>query len=74
MLWVLGSSAGIHHRNVAGARIRQCETYQKGLRAAREQKKMANDPLTPSWGEPEILMNLAWSNLNRSTPDPPSGQ
>lgn len=23
------------------------------------------DPLIPSWGEPELLMNLAWDNLNR---------
>jgi len=22
-----------------------------------------------TWGEPELLMNLAWSNLNRTTPD-----
>ncbi len=45
------------------------ETYQKGLKAAREHKNMSSDPLTPSWGEPELLGNLAWSNLNRSTPD-----
>jgi hypothetical protein len=25
--------------------------------------------LEPSWGEPEVLMSLAWSNLNRATPD-----
>src|ERR1700683_4026489 len=28
-----------------------------------------NDPLQPSWGEPELLMSLAWSNLNRTLPD-----
>jgi uncharacterized protein YciI len=27
------------------------------------------DTLEPSWGEPELLMSLAWSNLNRTTPD-----
>lgn len=29
----------------------------------------ATDPLDPSWGEPELLMSLAWSNLNRATPN-----
>jgi hypothetical protein len=28
-----------------------------------------SDPLEPSWGEPELLMNRAWSNLHRTTPD-----
>ncbi len=27
------------------------------------------DPLEPSWGEPELLMSLAWSHLNGNTPD-----
>ena len=45
------------------------ETYQKGLEAARKRQGMASDPLEPTWGEPELLMNLAWSNLNRTTPD-----
>jgi hypothetical protein len=38
------------------------------LEAIRKQKPVS-DPLEPSWGEPELLMNLAWSNLNRTTPD-----
>ena len=28
------------------------------------------DPLTPSWGEPENLMSLAWCSLNKKAPDP----
>jgi len=28
-----------------------------------------SDLLEPSWGEPELLMNRAWSNLHRTTPD-----
>jgi hypothetical protein len=39
------------------------------LEAVRNQKGNASDPLEPSWGEPELLMSLAWSNLNRTTPD-----
>jgi hypothetical protein len=51
-----------------GGQDKAIEVYQKGLDAARKQKPPA-DPLEPSWGEPELLMNLAWSNLNRTTPD-----
>lgn len=42
-------------------------TYEKGLELARRQK--VTDPLEPSWGEPELLMSLAWLNLNRTPPD-----
>jgi hypothetical protein len=35
---------------------------------ARAQKRSA-DALDPSWGEPELLMSLAWSQLNRASPD-----
>jgi hypothetical protein len=52
-----------------GGQDKALKTYQKGLKAARQPKCMSNDPLSPSWGEPELLMNLTWSNLNRSTPD-----
>jgi uncharacterized protein YciI len=39
------------------------------LEAVRNQKRDVVDPLEPSWGEPELLMSLAWSNLNRTAPD-----
>jgi len=33
-------------------------------------RKQKNErTLDPTWGEPELLMNLAWSYLNRSEPD-----
>ena len=38
-------------------------TYLAGLEAIRRRAPAA-DPLEPSWGEPELLMNLAWSSLN----------
>ena len=44
--------------------------YEKGLESIRRQKRDSRDALEPSWGEPELLMNLAWSNLHRKTPDP----
>jgi hypothetical protein len=44
-------------------------THQKGLQAARFHKSEIADPLAPSWGEPELLLNLAWANLRRNSPD-----
>lgn len=50
-----------------GGQARAIEMYEQGLRAAR--KARAAGPLEPSWGEPELLSNLAWANLHRETPD-----
>ncbi len=36
---------------------------------AASSKGTGTDPLEPSWGEPELLMSLAWSSLNRAAPD-----
>jgi tetratricopeptide (TPR) repeat protein len=69
VLWVLGGTRWNLPPQLGGGQDKAFETYQKGLKAARERKAAVRDPLIPSWGEPELLMNLAWSNLNRSTPD-----
>ena len=45
-------------------------TYAHGAELARAQRGRVNDPLDPSWGEPENLMSLAWCSLNKTTPDP----
>ena len=69
VLWVLGQTRWAIPPQIGGGQDKAIETYHKGLKAARERKAAVRDQLTPSWGEPELLMNLAWSNLNRSTPD-----
>jgi hypothetical protein len=43
-------------------------TYARGLAEARRARK-PSDALDPTWGEPELLMNLAWANLNRISRD-----
>jgi hypothetical protein len=43
--------------------------YEKGLETIRSHKATTSGSLDPVWGEPELLMSLAWSNLNRATPD-----
>lgn len=68
-LWVLGSFQWNTPNDKAGGQARATATYQKGLEICKMQKGTSSDPLDPSWGEPELLMSLAWSNLNRSTPD-----
>ena len=30
---------------------------------------MSDDPLEPSWGKPELMMNLAYSFANKRMPD-----
>ena len=68
LLWVVGPNEwSTPPANIGQAKA--METYERGLEAARAQKSDTRDPLEPSWGEPELLMSLAWSNLNRVTPD-----
>jgi hypothetical protein len=69
LLWVVGPNEWNIPPERGGGQDKAMETYQKGLEAVRKQKSAASDPLEPSWGEPELLMNLAWSNLNRTKPD-----
>jgi uncharacterized protein len=69
LLWVLGPIRWSSPPERGGGQDKAFEIYNKGLEAVRHQKPGVADPLEPSWGEPELLMNLAWSNLNRTTPD-----
>jgi hypothetical protein len=67
LLWVLGPSV-YSAPPERGGPDKAIEMYQRGLKTVRAQKP-GNDPLLPTWGEPELLMSLAWTQLNRSTPD-----
>jgi len=69
LLWVLGPNQWYTPPERGGGQDKALETYQRGLDDARKQRGSVADPLDPSWGEPELLMNLAWSNLHRTTPD-----
>ena len=68
LLWVMGPNEWSRPAAAGGGQEKAMETYQRGLAAIRAQKS-GGDGLEPSWGEPELLMNLAWSNLNRTQPD-----
>jgi hypothetical protein len=69
LLWVLGPIRWSSPPERGGGQDKAFEGYNKGLEAIRNQKRDTSDPLEPAWGEPELLMSLAWSNLNRTTPD-----
>jgi uncharacterized protein YciI len=69
LLWVLGPIRWASPPERGGGQDKAIEIYNKGLEAVRDQKRDVVDPLEPSWGEPELLMSLAWSNLNRTAPD-----
>jgi tetratricopeptide (TPR) repeat protein len=67
LLWVRGPQLWYLGEERGGGEEKAFATYEKGLELVRKQK--AGDPLQPSWGEAELLMNLAWSNLHRKKPD-----
>jgi len=69
LLWVLGPIFWNIPAERGGGQPKAFETYEKGLEIIRSKKAASNDPLDPTWGEPELLMSLAWSYLNRATPD-----
>jgi hypothetical protein len=68
LLWVLGPIRWSSPPQRGGGQEKAFEVYNHGLEVIRT-KPAPTDPLQPSWGEPELLMNRAWSNLNRTTPD-----
>jgi hypothetical protein len=68
-LWVLGPIYWNIPAERGGGQDKAIELYLKGLESARKPKDASADPLDPSWGEPELYMSLAWSNLNRAAPD-----
>jgi hypothetical protein len=67
-LWVLGANLWYAAPDRGGGQVAAIQTYQLGLTAARA-AAAAGDPLRPSWGEAELLMNLAWSHLHKRVPD-----
>lgn len=69
LLWVLGANRWYAPAAFGGGQSVAIETYERGLRSARARATRTNSELDPTWGEPELLMNLAFANLRRSTPD-----
>jgi hypothetical protein len=68
LLWVLGPIRWSSPPERGGGQDKAFALYNHGLEVIRS-KSSARDPMEPSWGEPELLMNRAWSNLHSATPD-----
>lgn len=69
LMWVDGPGVWFTPPERGGGQEKAIGVYQKGLEAIRKANSASRDPLEPSWGEPELLMSLAWSYLNRTKPD-----
>lgn len=69
LIWVRGPILWNTPSERGGGQAQAIASYEKGLEAFKNRKATTSDPLEPSWGESELLMNLAWSNLSRTTPD-----
>lgn len=69
LMWVLGAYRFYNPQERGGGQAFAIETYERALKAAHREAGRTHDILKPSWGEPELLMSLAFSNLNRADPD-----
>lgn len=68
LLWVQGANQ--FYSRESGGQERAIATYERGLSLARRHSDFPADPLQPGWGEPELLMNLAFANAYKTAPDP----
>ena len=68
LIWVRGPIFWNTPPDKGGGQDKAIENYERGLEICSKLKPVA-DPLEPSWGKPELMMSLAYSYLNRSTPD-----
>lgn len=68
LLWVEGANQ--FYSRESDGQEQAIATYERGLEFARQQKDTHTDPLKPAWGEPELLMNLAFANAHKAVPDP----
>jgi hypothetical protein len=68
LFWVMGPTIWASPPERGGGQDKAIANYERGLELSRKSPP-ATDPLQPSWGEAELFMNLAWSQLNGTKPD-----
>jgi hypothetical protein len=69
LMWVLGATEWYRAAGRDSGERAAMAIYERGLKSARARPRTAADPLEPAWGEPELLMSMAWSQLHRRVPD-----
>ena len=67
-IWVLGPILWFTPVDRGGGLDKVIENYQRGLEIC-SKLKAPTDSLEPSWGKPELLMSLAYTQLNGNPPD-----
>lgn len=67
-VWVRGPNLWNTPVERGGGQDAAITSYLEALKQLREAKIEAGE-LDPQWGEPELLMNLAWSYNNKKDPD-----
>lgn len=63
LIWVRGPILWNTPPERGGGQEKAIQNYQRGLEVF-SKIKASDDPLQPSWGKPELMMNLAYSYLN----------
>lgn len=67
-IWVLGPILWYTPVDRGGGVDNIIANYERGL-AICAKLKAPDDPLEPSWGKPELMMSLAYTQLTKSPPD-----
>jgi hypothetical protein len=69
LIWVRGPILWNSPPERGGGEDKAMENFEHGLEIC-SKLKPSDDPLEPSWGKPELLMNLAYGHLNaKAKPD-----
>jgi hypothetical protein len=67
-LWVKGANLWYAPPERGGGQSAAIDAYLQGLEASRRSVP-SKGALEPTWGEPELLMSLAWASLHKTAPD-----
>ena len=68
LIWVHGPILWNTPPERGGGQEKAIENYERGLEICSKIKPSEN-PLEPTWGRPELMMSLAYSYANKSSPD-----
>ena len=68
LIWVRGPILWNSPPERGGGQDKAIQNYQRGLDVC-SKIKTSDDALEPSWGKPELMMNLAYCSLNGNSPD-----
>lgn len=68
LIWVRGPIFWNTPPEKGGGQDKAIENWEHGVEICSKLKPVA-DPVEPSWGKAELMMNLAYAYLNKSTPD-----